>query len=92
MNVSDFSKQIKKIEVAYNKKFDKDKTIMWFQEFQNIPAEEFEKVIDQIIKTNKFTPKIADIKAKISENTYRYYSEDPYRYLYKNLEWGKFVD
>ncbi len=92
MNVSDFLKQIKKIEVAYNKKFDKDETIMWFQEFQNIPAEEFEKVIDQIIKTNKFTPKIADIKAKISENTYRYYSEDPYRYLYKNLEWGEFVD
>lgn len=92
MNVSDFSKQIKKIEVTYNKKFDKDETIMWFQEFQNIPAEEFEKVIDQIIKTNKFTPKIADIKAKISENTYRYYSEDPYRYLYKNLEWGEFVD
>lgn len=92
MNVSDFSKKIKKIEVAYNKKFDKDKTIMWFQEFQNIPAEEFEKVIDQIIKTNKFTPKIADIKAKISENTYRYYSEDPRRYLYKNLEWGEFVD
>lgn len=92
MNISDFTKQIKKIEVAYNKKFDKDKTIMWFQEFQNIPAEEFEKVIDQIIKTNKFTPKIADIKAKISENTYRYYSEDPRRYLYKNLEWGEFVD
>lgn len=92
MNISDFTKQIKKIEVAYNKKFDKDKTIMWFQEFQNIPAEEFEKVIDSIIKTNKFTPQIADIKAKISENTYRYYSEDPYRYLYKNLEWGEFID
>ena len=92
MNVSDFSKQIKKIEVAYNKKFDKDETIMWFQEFQNISLEEFEKVIDQIIKTNKFTPKIADIKAKISENTYRYYSEDPRRYLYKNLEWRKFID
>lgn len=92
MNISDFTKQIKKIEVAYNKKFDKDETIMWFQEFQNIPAEEFEKAIDQIIKTNKFTPKIADIKAKISENTYRYYSEDSRRYLYKNLEWGEFVD
>nr|DAS23455.1 MAG TPA: Loader and inhibitor of phage G40P [Caudoviricetes sp.] len=92
MNVSDFSKQIKKIEVAYNKKFDKDETIMWFQEFQNIHAEEFEKAIDQIIKTNKFTPKIADIKVKISENTYRYYSEDPYRHLYKNLEWGEFID
>ena len=91
MNISDFSKQIKKIEVAYNKKFDKEETIMWFQEFQNVSVEEFGKAIDQIIKTNKFTPKIADIKAKISENTYRYYADDPYRYLYKNLEWGEFA-
>ena len=87
-----FTKQIKKIEVAYNKKFDKDKTIMWFQEFQNVYSEEFERAINQIIKTNKFIPKIADIKVKISENTYRYYSENPYRYLYKNLEWGEFID
>ena len=92
MNISEFSKEIKKIETAYNKEFNKDETIMWFQEFQNISAEEFGKAVDQIIKTNKFTPKIADIKAKISENTYRYYSEDPYRHLYKNLEWGEFVD
>lgn len=92
MNISEFSKEIKKIETAYNKEFNKDETIMWFQEFQNISAEEFEKAVGQIIKTNKFTPKIADIKAKISENTYRYYSEDPYRHLYKNLEWGEFID
>lgn len=92
MNISEFSKEIKKIETAYNKEFNKDETIMWFQEFQNISAEEFGKAVDQIIKTNKFTPKIADIKAKISENTYRYYSEDPRRYLYKNLEWGEFID
>ena len=92
MNISEFSKEIKKIETAYNKEFNKDETIMWFQEFQNISAKEFGKAVDQIIKTNKFTPKIADIKAKISENTYRYYSEDPRRNLYKNLEWGEFVD
>lgn len=92
MNISEFSKEIKKIETAYNKEFNKDETIMWFQEFQNISAEEFGKAVDQIIKTNKFTPKIADIKAKISENTYRYYSEDPRRNLYKNLEWGEFID
>lgn len=92
MNVSDFSKQIKKIEVAYNKKFDKDETIMWFQEFQNIPAEEFEKAIDQIIKTNKFTPKIADIRARIAVNPIDYYVDDPYRHLYKNLEWGEFTE
>lgn len=92
MNISDFTKQIKKIEVAYNKKFTQEEARMWFQEFQNISAEEFGKAIDQIIKINKFTPKIADIKTKISENTYRYYSEDPRRHLYKNLEWGEFID
>ena len=92
MNVSDFSKQIKKIEVAYNKKFDKDETIMWFQEFQNIPADEFEKAIDSIIKTNKFTPKIADVRARIAVNPIDYYVDDTRRNLYKNLEWGEFID
>lgn len=92
MNKEDFKRQLGKIQVAYNKKFTQEEARMWFQEFQNIPAEEFGKTVDQIIKTNKFTPKIADIKAKISENTYRYYSEDPRRNLYKNLEWGEFVD
>ena len=92
MNKEDFKRQLGKIQVAYNKKFTQEEARMWFQEFQNISAKEFGKAVDQIIKTNKFTPKIADIKAKISENTYRYYSEDPYRYLYKNLEWGEFID
>ena len=88
----DFKRQLGKIQVAYNKKFTQEEARMWFQEFRNISAEEFGKAVDQIIKTNKFTPKIADIKAKISENTYRYYSEDPRKNLYKNLEWGEFVD
>lgn len=92
MNVSEFSKQIKKIEIAYNKQFSKNETILWFQEFKNISKEEFEKAIEQIIKENSFMPKIADIKTKINENTYRYYSDDPYRHLYKNNEWGQFVD
>lgn len=92
MNKEQFKKEILKIQVAYNKIFNQEEMRLWFQEFQNIPIEEFEKAIDQIIKTNKFTPKIADIKAKISENTYRYYSEDPRRNLYKNLEWGEFID
>lgn len=89
MNISEFSKEIKKIEVAYNKKFNKSEIIMWFEEFKNISAEEFKRTIEEIIKTNKFVPKIADIKAKISENTYRYYADDPYVHLYKNLECAK---
>ena len=92
MNKQEFVKVLEKIEIAYKKKFSQEEYRLWFQEFQNISVEEFGKAIDQIIKTNKFTPKIADIKAKISENTYRYYAEDPYRHLYKNLEWGEFAE
>lgn len=91
MNKQEFVKVLEKIEIAYKKKFSQEEYRLWFQEFQNVSVEEFGKAIDQIIKTNKFTPKIADIKAKISENTYRYYADDPYRYLYKNLEWGEFA-
>lgn len=92
MNKDEFKRQISKIQTAYNKIFTKEEMTVWYEEFKNISAKEFGKAVDQIIKTNKFTPKIADIKAKISENTYRYYSEDPRRNLYKNLEWGEFVD
>ena len=91
MNKQEFVKVLEKIEIAYKKKFSQEEYRLWFQEFQNVSVEEFGKAIDQIIKTNKFTPKIADIKAKISENTYRYYADDPYRHLYKNLEWGEFA-
>lgn len=91
MNKQEFVKVLEKIEIAYKKKFSQEEYRLWFQEFQNVSVEEFGKTIDQIIKTNKFTPKIADIKAKISENTYRYYADDTYRYLYKNLEWGQFA-
>lgn len=91
MNKEEFKNQLGKLQVAYNKKFTQEEARMWFQEFQNVSADEFERAIDQIIKTNKFAPKIADIKAKISENTYRYYADDPYAYLYKNLEWCEIV-
>ena len=57
MNKEDFKRQLGKIQIAYNKKFTQEEARMWFQEFQNISAEEFGKTVDQIIKTNKFTPK-----------------------------------
>lgn len=92
MNKEEFKTEIGKIQIAYNKIFTQEEKRMWFEEFTNISKEEFGKAINQIIKTSKFTPKIADIKTKINENTYRYYSDDPYRHLYKNNEWGQFVD
>ena len=92
MNKEEFKTEIGKIQIAYNKIFTPEEKRMWFEEFTNISKEEFGKTIIQIIKTSKFTPRIADIKAKISENTYKYYADASYKHLYKNNEWGKFVD
>lgn len=92
MNKEQFKVEIGKIQVAYNKRFTQEESRMWFKEFQNISVEEFGKAIDKTIKQNKFIPKISDIKSKISENTYRYYADDPYSHLYKNNEWGQFLN
>lgn len=89
MNKEEFKIEIGKIQIAYNKIFTQEEKRLWFQEFQNTTKEEFEEAIKKTIKTNKFVPKIADIKEKINENTYKYYLDDPYNYLYKNNEWGK---
>lgn len=91
MNKQEFVKELEKIEIAYKRKYNQEEYRLWFQEFQNISKEEFGKAIDEIIKKNTFAPRIAEIKNKISENTYRHYAEDPYAHLYKNNEWGRFV-
>lgn len=88
MNKEDFKKQIAKIQTIYNKIFTKNELIIWFEEFQNTSIEDFGNAINKIITTNKFAPKIADIKSKINESTYRYYADDPYAHLYKNNEWS----
>ena len=92
MNKDEFKRQISKIQTAYNKIFTKEEMTVWYEEFKKTDIKHFEKAIERTIQEVKFIPKIADIKTKISENTYRYYSEDPRRNLYKNLEWGEFID
>lgn len=91
MNKQEFVKELEKIEIAYKKKFTQEEYRLWYEEFKNISKEEFGKAIDEIIRKDKFAPRISDIKSKISENTYRHYAEDPYVYLYKNLEWCQIV-
>lgn len=87
MNKQEFYRNIQKIETAYNKKFDKEQLTLWFKEFMTTDINEFEKAVDRTIKEVKFTPKIADIRARVAVNPNDYYTDDPYTYLYKNLEW-----
>lgn len=92
MNKQEFYKNIQKIETAYNKKFSKEELMLWFKEFMTTEAREFEKAVNKTIKEVKFTPKIADVRARIAVNPNDYYVDDPKRNLYKNLEWGEFID
>ena len=92
MNKEDFKKQISKIQTAYNKIFTKEEMTVWYEEFKKTDIKHFEKAIEKTIQEVKFIPKIADIRARIAVNPIDYYVDDPKRNLYKNLEWGEFID
>ena len=87
MNKQEFYEDMQKIQIAYSKEFNKDELRLWFKEFMTVDKAEFEKAIDKTIKEIKFTPKIADVRARIKVNPNDYYTNDPYAYLYKNSEW-----
>lgn len=91
MKREEFDKEMIKIQTAYNKKFTREELQLWFKEFRTTDIKEFEKAIKKTIKEVKFTPKIADIRSRIAVNPNDYYINDPYAYLYKNLEWCEMV-
>lgn len=92
MNKEEFKRQVSKIQTVYNKIFTKEEMTVWYEEFKNIDKAKFEKAIERTIQEVRFIPKIADIRARIVANPADYYVNDPRRNLYKNLEWGEFVD
>lgn len=91
MKREEFDKEMIRIQTAYSKKFTKDELQLWFKEFMAIDIKEFEKAVDKTIKELIFTPKIADVRARIAVNPNDYYAKDPYAYLCKNLEWCELV-
>lgn len=91
MNKEEFKQEIRKIQVAYNKEFSKEELTLWFKEFMTTDIKEFEKAINKTIKEVVFMPKIADVRSRIAVNPNDYYINDPYAYLYKNLEWCQIV-
>lgn len=91
MNKQEFVKILEKIEIAYKKKFKQEEYREWFREFKTTNKEEFERAVNKAIKELIFTPKIADVRARIAINPNDYYTKDPYAHLYKNLEWCELV-
>lgn len=92
MNKSEFQEEIGKLQITYNKKYSQEELKIWFEEFKKVDIKEFKKAIEKTIKELSFIPKIADIRSRIAVNSNDYYVNDRYRHLYKNLEWGEFVD
>lgn len=92
MNKDEFKIQISKIQTAYNKIFTKEEMTVWYEEFKKTDIKHFEKAIERTIQEVKFIPKIADVRARIAVNPIDYYVDEPKRNLYKNLEWGEFID
>lgn len=91
MNKRDFYKNMQKLEIAYIKKFDKEELTLWFNEFKDVDINKFENAINEHLKANRFAPRIADIWDRIGERPMTHFTEDPYAYLYKNLEWCEIV-
>lgn len=91
MNKEEFKREIGKLQIAYNRKFTQEEILLWFKEFKKVDIDEFKKAIDKTIKELSFTPKIADVRSRIAVNPNDYYINDPYAYLYKNLEWCEIV-
>lgn len=87
-----FSETIKKIQSAYKKEFTTDELKLWYEEFKTTDEEEFKKAITKTIQEVKYIPKIAEVRARVEVNPNDYYTKDQYRYLYKNNEWGEFID
>lgn len=92
MNKDEFKRQISKVQTAYNKIFTKEEMTVWYEEFKKTDIKHFEKAIERTIQEVKFIPTIADIRARIAVNPIDYYVDDPRRNIYKNLEWGEFID
>lgn len=87
MNKDEFKNEISKIQIAYNKIFTQEEKRIWYENFKNTSKENLSKAIDKTIEEVIFTPKIADVRARIAVNPNDYHTNDPYSYLYKNLEW-----
>lgn len=86
MNISDFLTGIKKLQLAYNQKFDKDKLEIWYTSLKVMTNETYQERIDELIKIKRFMPNVAEILNK-KETNYeeRDYTGFDFESLYVNV-------
>lgn len=79
MNKQEFYEGIKKIEDAYNTKFERDKLSFWYSKLSEMEYQEYIDKIEELITTKKYIPNIAEILDKQPKCTYTNYDQRNYK-------------
>lgn len=79
MNKQEFYEGIKKIEDAYNTKFERDKLSLWYSKLNEMEYQEYIDKIEELITTKKYIPNIAEILDKQTKCTYTNYDQRDYK-------------
>lgn len=61
MEVEDFIEHITYLCMAYNKEFNEEQCMVWYDNFKQVKSENLARAIKKIIKANKFYPTIAEL-------------------------------
>lgn len=84
MDKNDFIEGIHLIQDNYNTKFSSDKLKMWWNELKGMSKNEYIDSVKEQIATNKYTPKVAEIKGRKSISQLRDMNLNS-SFCYKNL-------
>lgn len=89
MERAEFAIGIKKIQNAYNTKFEAEKIDLWWNNLKNMDGNKYLKRVDELINTSKFIPNIAEIldKNKLENCEQRDYSNMDFNKYYANLNY-----
>lgn len=79
MNKQEFYEGIKKIEDAYNTKFERDKLSLWYSKLNEMEYQEYIDKIEELITTKKYIPNIAEILDKQPKFAYTNYDQRDYK-------------
>lgn len=93
MNKIEFMEGIHILQDNYNQKFSAEKLKLYYENLKNMNHKKYINKINELIKTNKFIPNIAEIldkKQALSDFEQRDYSDFDFSTLYANKgEWYK---
>lgn len=70
MEITEFIEETSRIEKFFGKELEKFQMDTWYQELKNMPIERYRRIINQVYRTCKFMPKLADIISIESELPY----------------------